>query len=82
MAELNPQAAPTESLETRGIPIEWSGRAFRDPVWVDLVTGWVYALPVGRQLEHSCGIDFVEIPVYDSPCVLTERSAVDFDMFK
>ena len=75
---LDPKAAPNESVETRGIPIEWAGPPLRDPVWVDLVTGWVYELPADRQIVHSCGIDFVEIPVYDSPCVLTERRAVDF----
>lgn len=78
VVELDPLAKPTESVETRGIPIEWSGPALRDPVWIDLITGWVYELPASRQLEHSCGIDLVEIPVYDSPCVLTERSAIDF----
>ena len=43
-----------------------------------IFTGWVYEIPEDRQLVHACGIDFVEIPVYDSPCVLTERSAIDF----
>ena len=76
--ELDPGAAPTESVATRTIPIEWAGEALRDPVWVDLVTGWVYEIPADRQLVHPCGIDLVEIPVYDSPCVLTERAALDF----
>ena len=74
----DPQKCPNESVETRGIPIEWAGRPFRDPVWVDLLTGWVYEVPTEMQLVHSCGIDFVEIPVYDSPCILTERGAIDF----
>ena len=47
-------------------------------VWVDLMTGWVYELPSDLQVCHSCGVDFVEIPVYDSPCVLIERKALDF----
>ena len=75
---LDPKAAPNESVETRGIPIEWAGQALREPVWIDLITGWVYELPADRQIVHSCGIDFVEIPAYDSPCVLTERRAIDF----
>ena len=79
--ELDPNAAPGESFETRGIAIEWGGRKFENPVWVDLMTGWVYELPEDRQIVHSCGIDMVEIPSYDSPCILTERRAVDFDAF-
>ena len=73
---LDPRHTPGDSFETRGIAIEWSGRKLDDPVWVDLMTGWVFELPEDRQIVHSCGIDFVEIPSYDSPCLLTERSAL------
>ena len=68
--------APGDSFETRAVAIAWDGKPLIDPVWLDLMTGWVYELPSDRQIVHSCGVDFVEIPTYDSPCVLTERSAV------
>jgi len=74
---LDPNCAPGDSFETRGIVLGWKGRPFTDPVWVDLMTGWVFELPRDRQVIHSGGIDFVEIPSYDSPCLLTERSALD-----
>ena len=70
---------PGDSFETRGCAIEWGGARFEHPVWVDLFTGWVYEVPDDLQVVHSCGIDFVEIPVYDSPCVLTELKALDLD---
>ena len=73
---LDPGVVPGDSFETRGISFQWKGAPLVEPVWVDLMTGWVYALPEERQIVHSCGVDFVEIPVYDSPCVLTERSAL------
>ena len=69
--------APGDSFETREIAFTWKGEAFRDPVWVDLMTGWVYELPADDQIVHSCGIDFAGIPTYDSPCLLTERTAID-----
>ena len=75
---IDPKAKPGDSFETRGVAFTWSGRKFVDPVWVDLMTGWVFELPAELQIEHSCGIDFADIPVYDSPCLLTERSAVSF----
>ena len=56
--------------------IEWSGERLKEPVWVDLFTGAVYEVPAKRQISHSCGITFVRIPVYDSPCILTERAAL------
>ena len=77
-SELDPDSKPGDSLETRGVVFMWSGDRFSDPVWVDLMTGWVFELPDAHQIEHSCGIDFVEIPCYDSPCLLTERKALDF----
>ena len=75
---LDPEARPGDSFETRGVAFTWGGRPFVDPVWVDLMTGWVYELPADLQIVHSCGIDFAEIPVYDSPCLLTERAAIRF----
>ena len=56
---------------------EWNGAPMKEPVWVDLFTGAVYEIPAKRQISHSCGVTFVRIPVYDSPCVVTERAALD-----
>ena len=67
---------PGDSFETRGCVFEWTGKPLVDPVWVDLMTGWVYELPKKLQIVHSCGITFAEIPLYDSPCVLTERASL------
>jgi hypothetical protein len=38
--------------------------------------GRVYAFPKEEMLVHSAGVTFVNVPVYDSPCVLTERAAL------
>jgi len=46
-------------------------------VWVDLFTGAVYEIPAAQQIVHSCGVSLVRIPAYDSPCVVTERAALD-----
>ena len=34
-------------------------------------------IPDSCQIVHSCGVTFVRIPVYDSPCVVTESTALD-----
>ncbi len=68
---------PGDSLTTREHIFEWDGRLLKDPVWVDLVTGWVYEIPTENQIRHADGITFVRIPVYDSPCFVTERAALD-----
>jgi len=70
---------PGDSFETRPMVFDWSGAPLRDPVWVDLLTGRVYAFAAEDQLVHSAGVTFVNVPVYDSPCVLTERDALDWE---
>jgi len=68
---------PSDSLTTREVIFEWGGRLLKDPVWVDLITGWVYEIPAENQIRHADGITFVRIPAYDSPCFVTERAALD-----
>ena len=67
---------PADSFETRPAVFTYAGRPLSDPVWVDLLTGRIYEFPKDRQLVHSSGITYVDVPVYDSPCLLTERSVV------
>ena len=77
-AKIDPDSGvPSDSLTTREVIFEWSGKPFKEPVWVDLITGWVYEIPVENQIKHADGITFVRIPAYDSPCFVTERSALD-----
>ena len=68
---------PSDDFTTRPGVLEWTGEPLKDPVWVDLFTGAVYAFPAKQQIRHSRGVSFVRVPVYDSPCVLTERAALD-----
>ena len=73
---LERRGVPSDDFTTRPAVFEWTGAPLKEPVWVDLFTGAVYEVPAKRQIVHSCGVSFVRIPVYDSPCVLTERAAL------
>ena len=68
---------PSDDFTTRPAVFEWAGEPLKEPVWVDLFTGAVYEIPAKRQIVHSCGVSLVRIPAYDSPCVVTERAALD-----
>ena len=68
---------PSDDFTTRPAIFEWKGAPLKDPVWVDLFTGAVYEIPAKQQIVHSCGVSLVRIPAYDSPCVVTERAALD-----
>ena len=58
---------PSET--TRLEEVRMDALAFEDPVWVDLMSGAVYAFPKGREL----------VPVCDSPCLLAERAALEIE---
>ena len=68
---------PSDDFTTRPNVFAWEGAPMKEPVWVDLFTGAVYEIPAKQQIVHSCGVSLVRIPVYDSPCVVTERAAID-----
>jgi hypothetical protein len=70
---------PGDSFTTREVVFEWRGQPFKEPVWCDLMTGWVYEIPQENQIVHADGITFVRIPAYDSPCFVAERCAVELD---
>lgn len=72
-----PYVRPGDSFETRPAVFKYTGAPLKDPVWVDLFTGRVYTFPKARQLAAKNGtVRFVDVPVYDSPCLLTERAAL------
>jgi hypothetical protein len=69
---------PGDSFETRPSIFTASGGPMKEPVWVDLLTGRVYEFPA-RNVCHVDGETFyMDVPVYDSPCILTERSQLSF----
>ena len=72
-----PLQRPGDSFETRPASFTLTGgTAFKEPVWVDLFTGRVYELPKTCQMQGKTVLSFFDVPVYDSPCVLTDRSAL------
>ena len=52
-------------------------KPLKDPVWVDLFTGRVYDFPKRDVSDSPDAVYYIRVPVYDSPCLLTERSALD-----
>lgn len=76
-AEYEPQfCRPGDSFTMRPVVFRYGGAPLKNPVWVDMLTGRIYAFPPERQIVHSAGLTFVRVPAYDSPCLLTERSVV------
>lgn len=67
-------------MEKRPAVLVWPGQPLAEPVWVDLLTGEVRAIPKENATVCADGTVFTDVPVYDSPCIVTERSAIDTDI--
>lgn len=76
-----PYLRPGDSFETRPAVFEdfsSGGKPLRDPVWCDLLTGKVFAFPAENVIPCRACVRYLDVPVYDSPCLLAERAALDF----
>ena len=67
---------PGDSFATRPHVFKWTGAPLKDPVWVDLLTGAVYEFPKKDVCVSANSTRYVNVPVYDSPCLLAERAAL------
>ena len=67
---------PSDSFETSPGVFTVKGAPLAEPVWVDLLSGRVYAVDARNVLRSNDVVHYVNVPVYDSPCVLTERRIV------
>ena len=67
-------ARPGDDFTTRPHVFKWTGAPLKDPVWVDLFTGAVYEFPKKDVCVSANSTRYVNVPIYDSPCLLTERA--------
>jgi hypothetical protein len=65
---------PSDSNARTSVDLTFSGARFDEPVYVDLLTGEVRALP-----RTEAGSSFGRIPLYDSPILIAEKSALPID---
>lgn len=67
---------PTPSLDRLCADVSIQGVAFKDPVYVDMLTGYVHELKGVTISKDGSNIFFKDFPLWDSPVVVIERSAV------
>ena len=63
-------------IRKAGVTIQ-QGR-FQEPVWVDLLTGGIYAIPAESMSVNGTTYTFHAIPIYDAPVVITDKSLLKF----
>ena len=67
---------PDNPNDTFPAQITLTGITFTDPVWIDIVTGAVYELPQDRVLTENGKTVLKDIPLYDAPALITDKSVV------
>ena len=70
---------PANSNDTVPATIKIKGGSFKNPVWVDIITGNVYEIPAEKVNVEDGTVTFKEIPVYDAPAFITDRNAVTYE---
>ncbi len=67
---------PGDSTVTRPATVTVKGCSIKDPVWVDLVSGRIYAFPAERVRDGRGTTVFKDVPVYDAPVLIAEKDLV------
>lgn len=71
-------AKPSETNTRTATDLTFTGGDFADPVLVDVRTGAVHDLPAANWSVQGSTYTFEDIPVYDSPVLIADRSAITF----
>ena len=69
-------ATPGDSFATRPAHVTVKGVGFKEPVWVDLVSGGIYEIPSGRIMTLGEFAIFKDLPLYDAPVLIAEKGLV------
>lgn len=72
-------AVPDDAFATRPAQVTVKNLAFREPVWVDLVSGRVYAIPADRIVRAGEFTVFKDIPIYDAPILIADKALLPLD---
>ncbi|OGV63556.1 MAG: hypothetical protein A2283_05210, partial [Lentisphaerae bacterium RIFOXYA12_FULL_48_11] len=69
---------PSNGSEINKVQLTIKGGHLKDPVWIDLITGNIYAIPAEQFSADGGTMTFKDIPVYDGPAAITDKSFLKF----
>ena len=55
-----------------------NGAKISSPIWIDILTGGVYEIPAEDIQRNGDSLLIKNLPIYDSPIIVTDKSIVDF----
>lgn len=71
-------AIPNNNFDTQNINITVENGNFKKPVWVDIFSGRIYKIPKENWTRSGNTFTFTNIPVYDSPVLISDKSNIKF----
>jgi hypothetical protein len=72
----NDEYIPTNSNNTRNVSFTFINGNFRQPVYVDMITGAVYDIPSDKWSRVGTKYSFKDMPVYDAPILIADKSLI------
>ena len=69
---------PTDSNSTKSINFTFSNGNFEQSVYVDIITGGVFEIPTSQWSKDGHKYTFNNIPIYDAPILIADKSLIDF----
>jgi len=70
---------PTDDNRKTAVDLTFHGVAFTNPLYVDLRTGRVYAIPRDAWSTRDGRATFRQVPVYDSPVLIADQAALPLE---
>jgi hypothetical protein len=67
---------PGDELKWENIDVRIRGIKFKDPVYVEMITGKVFEIRDVSSGNETCSVTFKKLPLWDSPIMITERKLV------
>lgn len=67
---------PSDSNDKTNLDFTFSHGEFPDPVYIDLRTGEVFDIPTKNWSKKGAVYEFSNIPVYDSPVLIADKSLI------
>ena len=68
---------PSDELKWDLVDVTIKKARFKDPVYVEMITGKVFDIDKSAWKAAGDGVKFTQLPVWDSPMMLVERGQVD-----
>jgi hypothetical protein len=67
---------PNNLTERQAVDITVANAKFKEPVYVDIISGNIYAIPMSSIIKKGGSYQFKNIPVYDAPVLIADKSLI------